>query len=403
LSRRDVFDVAVVGAGMVGAATALCLAQGGWRVALVEASEPSPWRSGDDVGLRVSALSRASRELLDRLGVWDAIAAARAAPFRRMCVWEDDSEITFDSASEGLAELGHIVENALVADRLWAALTRESGVEIHCPAEVAELSQDAGHATLGLADGRALRARVVVAADGAASPLRTMAGIAVDGRDYGQKGLVLHVQPELPHQDTAWQRFLPGGPLALLPLSDGRCSIVWTRPAEEAGRLLDMPEEELSELLTEASGARLGGLAVASARAAFPLRLGLARTYQAGRLVLAGDAAHVVHPLAGQGVNLGFLDVAALIEVLERARAAGRDIGAADVLRRYARWRASENAMAARGFDAIERLFGYEHEAVAIMRRQGLSIANRIGPLKRFFLRHAAGYGGRRPRPGVGE
>ncbi|HRQ63262.1 MAG TPA: UbiH/UbiF/VisC/COQ6 family ubiquinone biosynthesis hydroxylase [Xanthomonadaceae bacterium] len=392
MSRRDVFDVAVVGAGMVGAAAALGLAKRGVRVALVEAQEPAQWRSEDDVGLRVSALSRASRDLLAQVGVWDAIAAARVAPFRRMCVWEEEGEIAFDAASEGLAELGHIVENALVADRLWAALKRESALEMHCPAQVAALSQESSHATLAFATGGSVRARVVVAADGASSPLRDMAGIDVDGRDYGQMGLVLHVQPERPHQDTAWQRFGPGGPLALLPLSDGRCSIVWTRPAAEARRLLDVADDELSERLTEASDARLGRLRVASPRAAFPLRLGLARTYQAGRLVLAGDAAHVVHPLAGQGVNLGFLDVAALMDVIGRARDAGRDIGAVDVLRRYARWRRSENAIAARSFDAIERLFGHEHPAVAALRRQGLAVADRIAPLKRFFM-HRAGDG----------
>jgi 2-polyprenylphenol 6-hydroxylase len=397
------FDVAVVGAGMVGAAAALGLARAGFRVALVEAHDPASWRSDDDIGLRVSAISPASQALLDRLGVWDAIAAARVSPYRSMRVWEDEGEIGFDAAPAGLAELGHIVENALIADRLWAALGREADIDIRCPLAVTGLEQDADHATLLLDDGHSLRARALVAADGAASPLRDLAGIVVRGRDYGQKGLVLHVASDLPHQQTAWQRFLPGGPLALLPLSDGRCSVVWTLPAEEAGRLLQLADDELSALLTETSDARLGRLRVASPRAAFPLRLGLAETYQSGRLVLAGDAAHVVHPLAGQGVNLGFLDVAALIDVLTRARANGRDPGAIDVLRRYARWRNSENTIAAHGFDMLERLFGHEHEVLAAMRRQGLTIANRIVPLKRFFLRYAAGYGGRQPRPDVAE
>lgn len=389
MSRREPFDVAVVGAGMVGAAAALGLSRAGFRIALIEARAPSPWQADDDVGLRVSAISPGSQALLAGMGVWEAIASARASPYRRMRVWEDEGEIGFDAATEGLAELGHIVENALVADRLWAALQREAAIEVRCPAAVTGLEQDESCATLMLEAGESLRARLVLAADGAASPLRTMAGIGVSGRDYGQKGLVLHVHPDLSHEQTAWQRFMPGGPLALLPLADGRCSIVWTRPAEEADALLQLPDDALSERLTDASDARLGRLRVASQRAAFPLRLGLADACQSGRLVLAGDAAHVVHPLAGQGVNLGFQDVDTLLEVLGNARAAGRDPGAPDVLRRYARARASENAIAARSFDAIERMFGHAHPAVAAVRRRGLALADRIGPLKRYFMRRA--------------
>ncbi len=394
MSRRDLFDVTVVGAGMVGAAAALGLARAGFRVALVEARPPEPWSAEEDVGLRVSALSTASQALLERLDVWPAIAAGRVSPYQRMRVWDEEGEIGFDAAEEARAELGHIVENALVADRLWAALQRESGIELHCPAKVTGLDQDERQALVELDDAERLRSRVVVAADGAGSPLRGLAGIETSGRDYRQKGLVLHVRSQLPHRETAWQRFLPGGPLALLPLADGRCSIVWTRPDAEADELFALSDDALSERLTEASAARLGRLEVASARAAFPLRLQLAKAYSAGRLVLAGDAAHAVHPLAGQGVNLGFLDVAVLEATLVRAREAGRDIGATDVLRRYARARASENALAARGFDALERLFGHTHPAVAALRRQGLSLADRIPPLKRFFMRQAAGEGG---------
>lgn len=394
MSRRERLDAIVVGAGMVGAAAALALGRAQFRVALVESQAPAAWRAEEDIGLRVSALGAASRRLLDRLGVWSDIAAARVSPFRRMRVWDEEGEIGFDAADAARAELGHIVENALVADRLWAALGREPGIDLHCPAKVTGFVQDEKHAAVELDDGARLRARLVVAADGAGSPLRAWAGIETTGRDYRQKGLVLHVHSQLPHQETAWQRFLPGGPLALLPLSDGRSSIVWTRPEAETDELLALSDPALSERLTEASAARLGRLEVASPRAAFPLRMQLATRHAEGRLVLLGDAAHAVHPLAGQGVNLGFLDVASLEATLVRAREAGRDIGAPDVLRRHARARASENALAARGFDALERLFAHPHPAVAALRRQGLLLADRIPPLKRFFMRRAAGEGG---------
>jgi 3-demethoxyubiquinol 3-hydroxylase len=242
MSRRGVLDVLVVGAGVVGTAAALALARDGRRVALVEARPPPRWQH-EQPDLRVYAFAPDNAALLADLGVWPQVLAARAHPYRRMRIWDaaGGDELRFDADALAQPQLGWIVENGLLVDRLWQALT-EAGVERHCPARVVALEQGDEHATLSLDSGRSLRARLVVAADGADSPLRTLAGIAVERQDYGQRGLVAYVETERPHEDTCWQRFLPTGPLAFLPCADGRCSIVWTLPEAEAVRLLAVDE-----------------------------------------------------------------------------------------------------------------------------------------------------------------
>jgi 2-octaprenyl-3-methyl-6-methoxy-1,4-benzoquinol hydroxylase/2-octaprenylphenol hydroxylase len=232
---------------------------------------------------------------------------------------------------------------------------------------------------------------MLVAADGAESPLRNALGIACGNRDYAQRAVVANVATARAHEDTAWQRFLPGGPLAFLPLADGRSSIVWSLPTDEAARVLALDDAAFRDELGAAFDFRLGEIVSSTPRAAFPLRMRLAERYVAGRCALAGDAAHVVHPLAGQGMNLGFRDVACLRRVLREANARGGDIGAAHVLRRYERERRSENALAARGFDAIGRLFGASDPVTPVMRGLGLSIVDRVAPLKHAFAAIAAG------------
>ena len=218
-----------------------------------------------------------------------------------------------------------------------------------------------------------------------------MLGIDANGRDYVQRGLVANVTTARPHEHTAWQRFLPTGPLAFLPLADGRCSIVWTLPDAEAARVLALDDEAFRAELGAAFDFRLGEIVATTARAAFPLRLRLADRYVSGRVVLAGDAAHVVHPLAGQGMNLGFRDVACLARVLRDARERGGDIGSAHVLRRYERERRSENALAARGLDAIERVFTANDPLIPAVRGAGLSLVDRLAPLKGLLASIAAG------------
>jgi 2-octaprenyl-3-methyl-6-methoxy-1,4-benzoquinol hydroxylase/2-octaprenylphenol hydroxylase len=390
--RGALLDVAVVGGGMVGATAALALARAGFSVALVDAREPAAWAAAHEVDLRVVGLAPSSIQLLDQLGAWGRIRDARASPYERMVVWDAENGATlhFDAADEGRDVLGYIVENNLVQSVLWHALD-DAGVRRVVPAEVTGYSMREDRAQLELGNGDVLSARLVVAADGAESPLRAMVGIGTHGRDYAQRGIVAHVGTTRPHERTAWQRFLPGGPLAFLPLADGRSSIVWSLPDEDAKRVLALDDEGFREALGIASDFRLGPIESVTPRAAFPLRLKLADRYEVGRLVLLGDAAHAVHPLAGQGVNLGLRDVTELRDTLVDARAAGRDFAATHVLRRYARRRRSADELDARSFDALSRIYSWEAAPLVAARGLGVRILDQLSPLKRKLARHAAG------------
>lgn len=389
---RAELDVIVVGAGAAGGALALALARDGFEVAVVEAREPAPWRAGDEVDLRVVALAPDARELLDDIGVWPGIASARIGPYREMHVWDAlaPGSLHFDAAENGEASLGWIVENKLIQHALWRALATEARVRLLCPAEVEAIDDAEDAVGVTLADGTRLRARVLVSAEGAESSVRAKLGIAFEGRDYGQRAVVAHVATERPHGGTAWQRFQPGGPLAFLPLADGRCSIVWSLPDAEAARILALDDAAFRAELGCAFDFRLGEITAATKRAAFPLRLRLAERFVHGRCVLAGDAAHVVHPLAGQGMNLAFRDVRCLRRVLGAARERGSDVGAAHVLRRYGRERRSESTVAAYGLDAIARMFVSERVSIAQLRGLGLAVANRWS-LRRLLMQTAAG------------
>jgi 2-octaprenyl-3-methyl-6-methoxy-1,4-benzoquinol hydroxylase/2-octaprenylphenol hydroxylase len=385
-------DVAVVGGGMVGAATALALARSGFDTVLLEVRAPTPWRPQDEVDLRVVGLAPSSIALLDDLGVWPSIRDARAAAYAHMHVWDAASgaAIDFDAAAEGRRELGFIVENNLVQWMLWRAL-EAAGVRRVCPSAVRGFEARDDHVRLQLDDGETLAAALLVAADGSTSPLRQLAGIGTRGRDYVQRAVVAHVDTERPHQTTAWQRFLPGGPLALLPLADGRSSLVWSLPEAQAQRVLALDDAAFCDALGVASDFRLGRVTGTTPRASFPLKLQLAERYQADRFVLLGDAAHAVHPLAGQGVNLGLRDVAELRDTLLAARAAGRDIGAAHVLRRYARRRRSADTLVALGFDTLARVYAWQSSPLVAARGAGIRLLDRLTPLKRLLSGHAAG------------
>jgi len=393
MSRRGELDALIVGGGAIGAALALALAHEEFDVALVEARTPKPWSRDEDVDLRVVALAADARALFEDLGVWRAIEGARVGPYRRMRVWDASApgEIAFDAAENGDAALGWIIENRLIQHALWQAASANPHVRIVCPGEVAGVDNESERASVVLADGTQFAARVLIAADGAESPVRAKLGIACSERDYAQRAVVAHLATALPHEDTAWQRFLPTGPLAFLPLADGRSSIVWTLPAAEAARVLALDDAAFRAEVGAAFDFRLGEITATTARAAFPLRMRLADRYVAGRVVLAGDAAHVVHPLAGQGMNLGFRDVACLRRVLADARDRGSDLGAAHVLRRYERERRSENALAARGLDAIERVFDTPGMPAAWLRGVALATAQHMSPLKEMLAAAAAG------------
>jgi 2-octaprenyl-3-methyl-6-methoxy-1,4-benzoquinol hydroxylase len=394
MSRREMLDIAIVGAGVVGGAAALALARDGWNVALVEAREPPRWRA-DQPDLRVYAFAPDNAALLDDLGVWASIRSARVQPYRGMRVWDaaGGDELRFDADAFGRRELGWIVENGLLVDRLWSALPA-AGVRMVCPGQLAALEQDEGHATLELDDGTRLRARLVIAADGGDSRLRTLAGIETYTHDYGQNAVVAFVDHERPHEATCWQRFLPTGPIAFLPFAgeDGhRSSIVWTLPETDATRLLQVDDTAFLRELDHAFAGTLGALTAVSKRVAFPLRRQLAQASVAGRVAVIGDAAHVVHPLAGQGVNLGLRDVAQLRALLQKQRSANRDPAAPASLARWARERRSENALAAYSFDGLNRLFSNDNLLATLARGPLLGLVGKLPPLRHAFWKRAAG------------
>ncbi len=383
-------EAIVVGAGIVGAAIALGLAQQGRRVALVEAREPADWRAEDPPDLRVYAIAPGSQALLGSLGVWPGIAAARVQPYRAMHVWDagGGAPLHLDAEESGLRELGHIVEAGLIQRQLWQALA-PAGVDLRL-GRVQGYAEEDGGAVLDL-DDASLRAPLLIAADGAHSPLRALAGIETRGHDYAQSGLVAYLRTERPHQQTAWQRFLPTGPLAVLPCANQLVSIVWSLPTAEAERLRDLDADAFERELTRAFDAELGAMRLASERVLFPLRLQLAQRYRQGPLLLAGDAAHAVHPLAGQGVNLGLQDARELLALSYEALQRDQPLHSPRLLDRYARRRRSENALAAQGFDALNRLFSNDALLPTLLRGHALGLAGAIAPLRRLWVQRAAG------------
>ena len=397
---RD-FDIVVVGAGVVGAVAATLLvtrrivAPG--RIAIVADRQPAAQAAGADWDLRVFALSRASERLLRLCGIWRELPVTRVGAYQGMCVWDahgspdGKGSLRFDAAEIGEANLGFIAEG-LALQVASVAAARAAGVVV-LEGAVTALQCSDGAAQLRLADGRELGARLVLAADGPGSTLRGLAGIGSAGHAYHQDALVAHVRTEHGHGGTAWQRFLPSGPLALLPLPDGRSSLVWSTATDEAARLAALAPDAFGVALTEASGAVLGRCELTTPLARYPLRLQYATEYVRPRVALLGDAAHVIHPLAGQGLNLGLLDVASLAEVLTDVTDV-RSLGDLRGLRRYERWRKSENLAAATAMDALERLFASGNPAVQGLRAAGLGLVGRTGLLKREFARRALGLAG---------
>lgn len=393
------FDVLVVGGGMVGAAFALASAGLGLRVGVVEARLPQrEWPKGH-VDLRVSALSRASQRILEGLGAWERILELGASPYRRMYVWDGvgGAAITFDGADLGEPDLGHIIENRVTQLALWERLERATGVTLIAPASITDLDRGSGCPRLVLGDGRILQARLLVGADGRDSLIRSLAGIPTQGWDYDQQAIVATVRPERWHQETAWQCFLPTGPLALLPLGDGRCSIVWSVADCRAQELLALDDRGLSEALTQASEQRLGAIRLEGPRVALGLRLQHAERYVEPGLALIGDAAHAIHPLAGQGVNLGFLDAIELANALSLALERRRDIASLWTLRRYERARRGDNLTMLLAMDGFKRAFGSRLAPLMAARGLGLTLTDRLQPLKRLFMARALGLGAHLP------
>ena len=390
------YDTVVVGGGLVGATLALALGELGLRVAIVERSAAPAPPPGPARDLRVSAFTVASERILRALGAWEALPAERVGPMREMHVWERTGKVHFDSAGIGEPALGYIVENALVQWAVEQRIEALPNVEWHRGAEVAGLAIDGREAVVALAD-RRLRAGLVVGADGAGSRIRELAGIGVTEGDYHQEAVVAEVRTAMPHRETAWQRFLPSGPLAFLPLANGASSIVWSTTPEHAAQLCALDDGPFGFEVADAFEWKLGAVSAPGPRASFPLRHLHARAYVRDRVALAGDAAHVVHPLAGQGVNLGLLDAAALVEVIGRARDRERDIGSRATLRRYERWRRGHNVLMQAVLGGFRHLFSNRRAPVRRLRETGLGLTDRLPPLKAGFMRFASGFEGDLP------
>lgn len=402
------FDIAICGGGMVGATLAGLLlnepALNGLRIALIEERFPAQQPSSE-IDLRVSALSRASQRMLELIGAWRLIPATQRSAYQDMVVWDAASHhdapdaLRFSASALGEPDLGHIIANPWIQ---WSALeaARHERVARFASALKA-IALDTSGACIELADGRRFAAELVIGCDGARSASRECVGINTQIKTYPQSAVVTHVRTEHPHQATAWQRFLPNGPLAFLPLNDGRCSIVWSTTHEHAERLLALDDAAFSAELSEAFDHTLGDVTVTTPRARFPLQVAQVDEYCRARFVLVGDAAHSVHPLAGQGVNLGLMDAASLVQVLAEARGAGASmtttLAELRVLRRYERWRKSENTLALGLMDGINQLFSNERPLLQQGRRAGMRVLQQLPLAKRILILRALGLSGERP------
>ena len=403
-ATADRRTIAIAGGGPVGLAVAALLGAGPRAdeldIRLFESRERPAWNA-DRVDLRVYALSRASQHVLEHAGAWGRIVAARASPYRRMHVWQDAHDarlgsLSFDCAEVGEPDLGHIVEDSLLRVELVDALQR-TGAVLRFGVELTAVTVTQRHVDITTSTGETLTAAALIAADGAASAVRRLVDMPLSVVSYRQRAVVTHVATEREHTETAWQRFLPGGPLAFLPLVDGRSSVVWSTGTEAAARLCELGEAAFRAELHSASGDVLGALGAVAERISFPLQAAHARRYCRDRVALVGDAAHTVHPLAGQGMNLGLLDAAVLADVLLRALAQGEDPGELRVLRRYERQRKGDNLKALLALDALHRLFGVGGALVPALRAIGLSAVDAAPFAKTLLVRQALGLRGALP------
>jgi 2-octaprenyl-6-methoxyphenol hydroxylase len=399
-------DVLIGGAGFAGLALAVALRQTLGPDFAVAVADPmlGKAQSGD---LRASAIAAAARRLFETIGVWDAVAAD-AQPILDMVVTDsklgDAVRPVFLNFGGEVADgepFAHMIENGPLIEAL-AAKAREEGVELHTSA-VTGFELLAGRLSVRLDDGGTLAARLLVAADGARSGIRECAGIQTVGWDYEQSGIVTTVAHERDHGGRAEEHFLPAGPFAILPLKGRRCSIVWTEMSREADRIVALPDEQFYAELEKRFGLRLGEIEVAGPRRAYPLSFSVARTFISDRLALIGDAAHVIHPIAGQGLNMGLRDVAALAEAIVDAARLGLDPGDATVLDRYQRWRRFDTMSMGVATDGINRLFSNRSDVLRLVRDVGLGLVDRAPALKDMFIREAAGLTGEVPKLLRGE
>ena len=397
-------DLIIVGAGMVGSALALALRKQGMECLVLDGGPMTvqPFDSGAAYEPRVSALSMASQRILERLGAWPGVQARRSCPYRDMHVWDGSGtgHIHFSAASVHASTLGHIVENRVVQDALVERL-HASDVGLLANARLERMRHSGDDWLLTLADGRELRTPLVIAADGANSAVRRLAGCETREWDYLHHAIVTSVRCAEAHQATAWQRFTDEGPLAFLPLGerDGEywCSIVWSTTPEHAAQLMALDDEGFSTALGQAFEYRLGQILQVDRRLCIPLRQRHAKRYVEPGLALIGDAAHTIHPLAGQGVNLGFLDAAVLAEVLAQAAARGERLADERVLSRYERRRMPHNLAMMAAMESFQRLFQSDSLTLRLARNAGLDLVDGLEDAKALFVRQALGLSGDLP------
>jgi 2-octaprenyl-6-methoxyphenol hydroxylase len=399
-------DVLIGGAGFAGLALAIALRQAlGGRFSVTVADPALAAAKSND--LRASAIAAAARRLFEAIKVWDAVEG-EAQPILDMAVTDsklDDAVrptlLTFGGEVEEGEPFAHMIENRHLVDVL-VATAKELGVTLRAAA-VKDFAHSARAINVHLADGETISARLLAGADGARSKIREQAGIATHGWDYDQSAIVTTVAHEREHNGRAEEHFLPAGPFAILPLTGRRCSIVWTETKREAERIVALPDDEFHAELEKRFGLQLGDIEVVGPRRAFPLGLFTARSFIAERLALVGDAAHIIHPIAGQGLNMGLRDVAALAEAIADAARLGLDIGADDVLGRYQRWRRFDTMTMGVATDGLNRLFSNHSDALRLVRDIGLGLVERVPALKHMFIREAAGFTGEVPKLLRGE
>ncbi len=374
-------DITIIGAGIAGLTTACALAQKTrLSIAIIDTKPLAQTWQPDSYHHRVSAIALSSKRIFQNIGAWQHIASHRISPFNRITVWDNASsaEVSFRAAEVGEAQLGYILENNLMQDALLSCLQQLPQVIIHASTTL-DMSQ-------------LQHSKLIIGADGANSWVRQQAGIKLAAEDYGHDAIVATVRTAKPHEQNARQVFLQDGPLAFLPLNDSHlCSIVWSMPPEQAQATLALNDDEFKSQLSQAFSNRLGEVIETSKRFSFPLKKQRADRYIADRIALIGDAAHTVHPLAGQGLNVGLLDAAALVDVITDALHHNRDFGALQTLRRYERWRKGENALMLSGIDSIKALFCSNKQTTKALRSFGLNITQQMPLLKNLFINRAIG------------
>lgn len=397
------YDIIIIGAGLNGLTAAIGLAQQGFRVAAID-RQPLAAQHEETYDGRASAIAHASCKLFEGIGLWPHLAD-HAQPINEIRVSDGPSllHLHFDHRELADGPLGHMLENRHIRLALAARVAEMDGLDIVAPAEVAGIDYGRDQAVVRLAGAEPLTAPLVLAADGRMSKTRERAGIGITGWGYGQVGIVCSIAHEHDHLGIAHERFLPAGPFAILPLYNRRASLVWTEETRFAEAIMALGPRAFKHEVATRVGDFLGDIEIVGGRWCYPLTLQFADRYRASRLALLGDSVHGIHPIAGQGLNMGLRDSAALIEVLTEARRTGEDIGSAAVLERYARWRRSDNATLMAVTDVLNRLFSNAVPPVRLARDLGIAAVNRIPPLRRFFMQHARGTVGSLPRLLRGE